>query len=343
MLSGRQKKILQIIVNEYISTAQPVGSVSIVNKYGLKLSSATIRNEMARLEELGYILRRHVSGGGVPSDRGYRYYVESLARDAEVPDDERLMLLHLFHQVERELEEWTHLAAVILARMVNNVAVVTFPKAGECRVKHVELVSLQDSLALLLLLLHEARVRQQLIFFDRAVTQEELSYASRELNNLFCGLTWPQIAAQAAGLPLFQEQIKDSVVQLMAEEDERAYEEPYIVGMRHMLTQPEFEQHQNMLRVVELLESRDVVRMLIPSVLVEDGVNVVIGDDNPEDAMRGCSMIMTRYGVPGEINGALGVIGPTRMHYDRAISAVRYMGSLMSELVSELYNGPGRQ
>lgn len=343
MLSERQKNILQVIVNEYISTAQPVGSVSIVNKYGLKVSSATIRNEMARLEELGYILRRHVSGGGVPSDKGYRYYVESLACNDEVPDDERLMLMHLFHQVGRELEEWTHLAAALLVRMVNNVAVVTFPKAGECRVKHVELVSLQDSLVLLLLLLYEARVRQQLIFFDRAMSQEELSYISRELNSLFYGLTWPQIIAQMTGLPPVQERVKDSVVQLMADEDERAYEEPYIVGIRHMLTQPEFEQHQNMLRVVDLLESRDVVRMLIPTVLVEDGVNVVIGGENPEDAMRGCSMVMTRYGVPGEINGALGVIGPTRMHYDRAISAVRYMGSLMSDLVSELYSGPGRQ
>jgi heat-inducible transcriptional repressor len=339
MLTDRQKDILQIIVNDYISTVQPVGSVSIADRYGLSISSATVRNEMARLEEEGYITRRHVSGGGIPSDKGYRYYVESQAYNVEVPDDEQLMLLHLFHQVERELEEWTHLAAALLARMVNNVAMVTFPKAGQCRVKHLELVALQESLAILLLLLHEAKIRQQLIIFDEGVSQEELSLISRELNDMLCGLAWPQIVTRMTGPSLIQGRVKDAVVQLMVEEDEKAYEEPYIEGMRHMLAQPEFEPRQDMLRIMEVLESRDVVRSLIPVMLVEDGVSVVIGDENREDAMRGCSMVMTRYGIPGEVDGALGVIGPTRMHYGRAISAVRYMGSLMSELVSELHAG----
>ena len=342
MLSERKEHILRIIVGEYISLASPVGSEAIARRYGLGLSAATIRNEMARLEEDGYIIRPHISGGGIPSDRGYRYYVESMVQE-EVPLEEQRMLSHLFHQVERELAEWNRLAAALLARMVHNVAIITSPKAAASRIKHLELVALQESLALLILLLQQAELRQQLIAFDKVMSQGELGAISRKLNALFQGLTRSQVLARSEGLSPIEEQVKNAVVQIMAGEDERRYEEPYIEGLRHILAQPEFAHAQNMLCLMEVLESRDMVRYLLPEMLVEGGVRVIIGAENREDAMKECSMVVTQYGVPGEVNGVLGVIGPRRMPYGRAISSVRYMGSLMSDLVAELYTGPGRQ
>ncbi|TEU04811.1 MAG: heat-inducible transcription repressor HrcA [Dehalococcoidia bacterium] len=342
MLSERKEHILRIIVGEYISLASPVGSEAIARRYGLGLSAATIRNEMARLEEDGYIIRPHISGGSVPSDRGYRYYVESMVQE-EVPLEEQRMLSHLFHQVERELAEWNRLAAALLARMVHNVAIVTSPKAAASRIKHLELVALQESLVLLILLLQQAKLKQQLIAFDKVISQGELGTISRKLNALFQGLTRSQVLARSEGLSPIEEQVKNAVVQIMAGEDERRYEEPYIEGLRHILTQPEFAHAQNMLCLMEVLESRDMVRYLLPEMLVEGGVRVIIGAENREDALKECSMVVTRYGVPGEVNGVLGVIGPRRMPYGRAISSVRYMGSLMSDLVAELYTGPGRQ
>lgn len=342
MLSERKEHILRIIVGEYISLASPVGSEAIARRYGLGLSAATIRNEMARLEEDGYIIRPHISGGSVPSDRGYRYYVESMVQE-EVPLEEQRMLSHLFHQVERELAEWNRLAAALLARMVHNVAIVTSPKAAASRIKHLELVALQESLVLLILLLQQAKLKQQLIAFDEVISQGELGAISRKLNALFQGLTRSQVLARSEGLSPIEEQVKNAVVQIMAGEDERRYEEPYIEGLRHILTQPEFAHAQNMLCLMEVLESRDMVRYLLPEMLVEGGVRVIIGAENREDAMKECSMVVTQYGVPGEVNGVLGVIGPRRMPYGRAISSVRYMGSLMSDLVAELYTGPGRQ
>jgi len=342
MLSERKEHILRIIVGEYISLASPVGSEAIAHRCGLGLSAATIRNEMARLEEDGYIIRPHISGGGIPSDRGYRYYVESMVQE-EVPLEEQRMLSHLFHQVERELAEWNRLAAALLARMVHNVAIVTPPKAAASRIKHLELVALQESLALLILLLQQAKLRQQLIAFDEVISQGELGAISRKLSALFQGLTRSQVLARSVGLSPVEEQVKNAVVQIMAGEDERRYEEPYIEGLRHILTQPEFAHAQNMLCLMEVLESKDIVRGLLPEMLVEGGVRVIIGAENREDAMKECSMVVTRYGVPGEVNGVLGVIGPRRMPYGRAISSVRYMGSLMSDLVAELYTGPGRQ
>ena len=344
MLAERTGNILDIIVGEYISMARPVGSEAIVERHGLGVSSATIRNEVARLEEEGYIIRPHISGGAIPSDKGYRHYVESVVREAEeIPLDEQRMLSHLFHQVEQELSEWTRLAASLLARMVCSVAIVTSPKALSCRIKHLELVALQESLALVILLLQEARLKQQLIAFDEVVSQEELSAISGKLGTLFHGLTVAQLLAQDAGLSPIEQHIKNAVVQVMADEDRRRYEEPYIEGLRHILTQPEFTRAQNMLCLVEMLESRDMVRSLLSEMVVDGGVRIVIGAENREDAMRGCSIVVTQYGVPGEVNGALGVIGPTRMPYGRAISSVRYVGSLLSELVAELYIGPERQ
>jgi len=231
----------------------------------------------------------------------------------------------------------------LLARMVCSVAIVTFPKALSCRIKHLELVALQESLALVILLLQEARLKQQLIAFDEVVPQEELSAISGKLGTLFHGLTVAQLMAQDAGLSPIEQHIKNAVVQVMADEDRRRYEEPYIEGLRHILTQPEFTRAQNMLCLVEMLESRDVVRSMLPEVVVDGGVRIVIGAENREDAMKGCSIVVTQYGIPGEVNGALGVIGPTRMPYGRAISSVRYVGSLLSELVAELYIGPERQ
>ncbi len=342
MLSERKEHILRIIVGEYISLVSPVGSEAIARRYGLGLSAATIRNEMARLEEDGYIIRPHISGGSVPSDRGYRYYVESMVQE-EVPLEEQRMLSHLFHQVERELAEWNRLAAALLARMVHNVAIVTSPKAAASRIKHLELVALQESLVLLILLLQQAKLKQQLIAFDEVISQGELGAISRKLSTLFQGSTRSQVLARSEGLSPIEEQVKNAIVQIMAGEDERRYEEPYIEGLRHILTQPEFAHAQNMLCLMEVLESRDMVRDLLPEMLVEGGVRVIIGAENREDAMKECSMVVTRYGVPGEVNGVLGVIGPRRMPYGRAISSVNYMGSLMSDLVAELYTGPGRQ
>jgi heat-inducible transcriptional repressor len=340
MLTERQAQILKSIVGEYVGSARPVGSQSIVRMGGLGLSSATIRNEMARLEEEGYIVRRHISGGGIPSDKGYRYYVESLTQGTEnMPIEERLMIAHLFHQVKRELEEWTRLAAVLLSRMVHNVAVVTFPKEAESRIKHLKLVSLQRSLAVLILLLHQAKLKQQLIEFSEGVTQDELDVVSNQFNCLFHDLTWPQIVAQRVELSPIEEQVRDSVIQLMAAEDEQLYEEPYIEGLSNIVAQPEFALHRDMLGVIGLLERRDVVRAMLHKVLVGDGIRVLIGAENREDGMKGCSLVVTKYGVPGRVRGAIGVIGPTRMPYGKAISTVSYMGSLMSNLAAEIYSG----
>ncbi len=181
MLSIRTETILKSIVGQYITKAIPVPSQSILSDCGLRVSTATIRNDMAHLEQEGYITRPHTSAGGIPSDMGYRYYVESIG-DIRLPLAEQRLVSHLFHQVETELDEWLHLAVTIIAQMVQNAAVVTTPKPEACQFKHLELVSLQDSVALIIIVLSGVNVRQQLITFDQSMSQAELATLATKLS-----------------------------------------------------------------------------------------------------------------------------------------------------------------
>ena len=336
MLSLRAAAVLKSIVGQYIVKATPVPSQSIINESELRVSSATVRNEMVRLEQQGYITRRHPSAGSVPLDKGYRYYVGTLA-GIELPLAEQLMISHLFQQVEKELEEWLRLSATLVARFVRNVAIVTKPKPVSCRLKHVELLALQDSLALIVLILYGAKVRQQLVVFDQVVSQPELTATANKLNAAYSGLTCSQILAKTIDLSPAEDQLTQCLVKIMQTEDKQEYEEPYLDGLHYMLNQPEFASRYRAQTFMELIEHRELLRVILPSELGELGVQVVIGKENKAEVIHDYSIVISRYGVPGEAVGTIGIVGPTRMPYARAISTVHYLSSVLSGLVAELY------
>ncbi len=336
MLSSRTGTILKSIVGQYIARATPVPSQSIINDYELGVSAATIRNEMARLEQEGYISRRHPSAGSIPSDKGYRYYVESL-NSIELPVAEQRLISHLFHQVERELEEWLSLAASLIGQLVQNVAVITIPKPVDCRLKHVELVTLQDSLALIVLVLGGARVKQQLITFDQVISQPGLTAMANKLNAAYSGLTSPQILAKGVRLSPTEQQLTDCLVKIMQAEDEQEYEEPYLNGWHFMLNQPEFADAGRLQTLMELVEHRKLLRVIIPQGLNSQGVQIIIGKENKAEVIHNYSVVISQYGLPEEAAGTIGVVGPTRMPYARTIAAVGYLSSVLSRLVAELY------
>ena len=337
MLSPRTETILKSIVGQYIAKAMPVPSRSVINNYELGVSAATIRNEMAHLEQEGYIIRRHPSAGSIPSDKGYRYYVESLS-DVELPLAEQRLISHLFYQVERELERWLRLAATLIAQLVQNMAVVTMPKSVGCQFKHVELVSLQDSLALAVVVLRGARVKQQLIAFEQVISQPGLTAIADKLNAACSGLTSPQILAKAMELSPVEQQVTDCLLKMMQAENEQEYEEPYLDGLHFILNQPEFAHSQRMLELMELVEHRDLLRIIVPQGLglANREVRIVIGKENEAEAIRNYSVVISRYGLPEEAEGTIGVVGPTRMPYARTIAAVGYLSSVLSKLVAEL-------
>jgi len=336
MLSPRTEKVLKSIVGQYIVRATPVPSQSIIKDYELKVSPATIRNEMAYLEQEGFITRCHPSAGSIPSDKGYRYYVESLS-DIELPSAEQRLIRHLFHQVEKEVEEWLRLTAKLLAQLVQNMAIVTMPKPANCQFKHLELIALQDSLTLIVLILHGAKVKQQLISFDQVMPQPKLTAIANKLNAAYSGLTSSQILATGIKLSPIEQQLTDCLLKMIQAEDEQEHEEPYLDGLHFMLNQPEFAHNQRMLPLMELVDHRNLLRIIAPPRLTSHGVQVVIGKENKAEVIQDYSVVISQYGLAKKAAGTIGVIGPTRMPYARAISTVSYLSSVLSGLVAELY------
>ncbi len=337
MLGPRTDTILKSIVEQYIASQTPVASQGILAHHKLGVSPATVRNDMAHLEEEGYITRPHPSAGGIPSDKGYRYYVESLI-DLELPLGEQRLITHLFHQVERELEEWLHLAATVIARMAQNVAVVTKPKSAGCRFKHLELVALQDLLTLVILVLRGARVKEKLVTFERAVTQLELNAIATKLNGVYGEQTSPQIQANAIGLSNPEQQVTDCVLKIMQAEDEQQYDEPYLDGLQFIVSQPEFAYAHRLQGLMQVVKRKNLLQDIIRGQLDYDRkVVVIIGKENEAAAIHDYSLVISQYGVRGEAVGAIGVVGPTRMSYARTIPTVGYLSSVLSRLVAMLY------
>lgn len=336
MLSARTGTILKSIVGQYIVKATPVPSQSIANDSTLGVSSATIRNEMAHLEQEGYIIRPHLSAGSIPSDKGYRFYVESLD-DIGLPSAEQRLISHLFHQIEREIDKWLRLATTLIAQLANNVAIVTTPKPADCEFKHLELVALQDFLALVVLVLHGAKVKQQLITFDQVVSQPELTAIANKLNAAYSGLTSRKILAKKIELSPLEQQLTDYLVKIMQVEDEQEYEEPFLDGWHFMLNQPEFAHSRQMLSLMELVEQRNLLKSIIPKELHSRRVQVIIGKENKEEAFHNYSVVISKYGIPEEAVGTIGVVGPTRMPYAHTISTVAYLSLVLSGLIASLY------
>ncbi len=337
MLQFRTATVLKSITKQYIARAVPVSSASIVGDSGLDVSSATIRNEMVSLENAGYIIRPHHAAGSLPSDKGYRYYVGTLSH-LELPAAEKRLIDHLFHQVEENLEEWLGLAVTILAQRVQNVAIITMPKPPACKLKHVELVSLQDCVALMVLVLYGAILRQQLINFNQPIFQENLTAIAAKLNEAYNGFSAPQIQAEQDEFSDTEQHIVDYLLKLMQTEDDRGHEEPYLDGLHYLMNQPEFNTGgQRISGLVGLIEQRQLMDIILPGIVDSHSIQVVIGKENREEAIQDCSVVISRYGLPGEAIGTIGIVGPTRMPYARTISTIDYMGAMMSRLVAELY------
>jgi heat-inducible transcriptional repressor len=336
MLPERRGKILKSIVERYIDQAVPVPSQSIASSYSPTISSATVRNEVASLRQEGYIIQPHTSAGSMPSDKGYRYYVEAMD-NAELPAAEQHLVSHLFHQVEAEIEQWLSLAASLLARQVMNVAVVSTPKQDFCRFKHMELLSLHDTQVLLVLMLHGTKVKQKLIHFEQAVSQGTLTVISARLNAELSGLTCEQIGNRQLTLSAEEQLVLNSLVETLQEEDRLEYGEPYLDGLHHMMNQPEFASSNRLRSLMELVEQHALLKAILPEKLGAQGVHVVIGKENREEAIHDYSVVISHYGTPGQAVGRIGVVGPTRMAYSRTIPFVDYLATVLSSMISGLY------
>ena len=338
-LTPRQQTIMGLVIREYVAQPYPVSSKMLLDQYSLGVSSATVRNEMALLEELGYLTHPHTSAGRVPTDKGYRLFVERMLGEVTLPVAEQRMITHQFHQARLDLNQWMRLSVATLARTAQNAALATAPQAKQSRFKHIELISTQGRLVLLILVLQGGNVQQQMLTLAEPLTQEELSQAADRLNQICEGLGVLQVRARVHGLATFEAEICELVLEVMERSDTYITGEVYRDGLTEMLNQPEFKGAESNQGALRLLEERRFLDNFLTETLspTVGGVRVIIGGEGRWEELSSCSMVLARYGVPGFVTGALGVLGPTRMSYGRAISAVRFVAELMSDLVYEMY------
>ena len=327
--------MLKYVVEEYVRTAVPVSSEAIVRRYDSTVSTATVRNELAQLEELGLISHPHTSAGRVPTDIGYRFYVEHLMESADPTPGEQRTIRHQFHQVEPDIGRWTHLASSVLANAVQAAAVVTPLQSARARVWRTALLPVQDAVALVTVVLHSGAVRQQVLHLERPCAGDELDRIGSTLTDLLAGRAADEVARVAEGLGGPERQAADAVTRILEQADRQAFEDVYYEGLGHVLSQPEFTYSQKAVPLVQVLERGQVLGPLLSQALGASSVLIIIGAEHPLREMRETSAVLTRYGRPEDVLGVLGVLGPTRMPYGRAVAMVRFMADLMDLLVAE--------
>ncbi|HET6380885.1 MAG TPA: heat-inducible transcriptional repressor HrcA [candidate division Zixibacteria bacterium] len=344
-LTERQRTVLRAVVEDYLRSAVPVGSRNLVERHQLGVSPATVRSAMAELEALGLLSHPHTSAGRVPSDLGYRVYVESLMREAELDRTDELMIRHQFTQVQLTSDEWLRLAASILASTTRSASVVTPARSRRARYGHVQLVELADGSRLCVLVLADGNVEQRRldrVALDRAmagmsVGQAELDQAAAVLNAELANQSAPGVRRRIPKLPPLAAHVAETIALMLEESDGLVVEEVFTDGITNVLEQPEFARSSRLRGVLEVIQRTDFLEQLIPVLTRHRGVHVIIGHENTIDAMHDVSLVFAPYGAPDRALGVLGVLGPTRMPYPRAIPTVRYLSNLMNELITSHY------
>jgi heat-inducible transcriptional repressor len=336
-LNPRRQNILKHIVEEYVVTAQPVGSDSVARRYRPPVSSATIRNEMAVLEGVGFIAQPHTSAGRVPTDSGYRYYVEQLMPGSGPTPGERRRIRYQFRQLEPEVGQWAHLASSVLADTVHAAGVVTLPASPRARVRRLELVALQDNIVMAAVILQSGGVRQHVHRLAKPLDDDELARINSRLNALLEGKTGDQVGREVAWLPELDATFCQAVERVLDQADRQTFEQIYYEGLSHILSQPEFARSERLRPIVEVLERSQELGAFLADAMEDNDVQVIIGAEHRLEPLRSTATVLTRYGAGDQIRGVLGVVGPTRLPYWRAVPMVRFMAGLMDVLVETSY------
>ena len=342
-LDLRSQAILRAVIEEYVTTASPVGSHALVERYRLGVSSATVRAVLAELEAAGLLTHPHTSAGRVPTEQGYRYYVESIVDSVPLPPVEQLMIRHQFGQVEYASEHWFRLAATTLASVTSAAGLATPAKPRAAHLRRLDLVAISDRLTSLILVLREGSLKQVLVALDEPVDQAALTAVANRLNELLDDLTAVDaeraiagLDADDAGLALHR-RVGERVVRALQEFDGAAIEELFSDGLLNVMAAPEFAHSEKLRRVFAALENRIYLAELIEGVAGSGRVCVYIGHENPAEDMAEVSLVLASYGKPDRAVGVVGVLGPTRMAYPQAIGTVRFVSGLMNELIDHLY------
>ena len=342
-LDPRKLQILKAIIDEYILSASPVGSRAISKHEGFHLSSATIRNEMVDLEELGYLEQPHTSAGRIPSDKAYRIYVDRIMHRAELTNDEiTIMREHMSGKLD-EIESVMRNTAQALSAVTHYTAVV-MPMLKANRLKHIQLVPLREGRALMVVVTDTGFARDAVIRVPEGMRVDELERMSNQLTERFRGVRMDQLSERVnteMGDVLFERrEFLNTMVETIARKVEPDAEAVSLSGTTNMLHYPEYADVNKAKMFLSAFEGRDAIYSMLKSASKLE-FSVTIGSENESELLKDCSVLTATYRVNNEPVGTFGVIGPTRMHYGRVLSALEYMRRSLSELFSD-FNEEGQ-
>ncbi len=339
-LSSRQEDILTCIVQAYSEKPEPVGSRHLVENYQLNISSATVRNEMAQLEEMGYIAAPHTSAGRVPTAAGFRYFVRRLLQTRNLTRGEQSHISERVGTLQSGMEQWMRRTAALLARSVQTASIVTPPISQANSFKHVELISIQGRLALMVLVLSSGSVHQRMLTLAEPVPQDKLGEAAKRINETCSDLGARQVRLRSISLPLLEREVAELTAELIENVDNNRARFIYRDGLSRIIES--FADEEGAQQAIRILEERTVLNALLTELLdrlpsEEVDVQVVIAGDGRYENLSRTSMVLSRYGDPEKMSGAIGVLGPTHINYGHAISTVRYVSNLMTNVLATLY------
>lgn len=342
-MTERKKEILKAIVNEYIMTAEPVGSRTLARRYDFGVSPATIRNEMADLEEANYLEQPHRSAGRIPTDKGYRFYVDDLMELKKVSKKIVGSIKQDIISKQVGIQDLIQQTSQMLSDLTNYTALVLSPQLEESIFQHLQLVSIAERKVLMVLVTDTGLIKNKIVDIPESISTHDLEMISRFLNERLSGLALNKIDKEVLEM-INRELVNRISVPLsnlyFINEEISSYNIPengkiYLGGTAHILEQPEFNDINKIKSVLKLLEQKQLLYDIMGDFNNKAGVEIMIGSENSFKEIRDCSFVVATYNLGGRPVGKIGVIGPTRMEYSNVIGTVKFMADTLSEFLAK--------
>ncbi len=344
-LNDREKNILRYVIQQFVLTATPVGSRNITKKYHLGISPATVRNIMSDLEDSGFIDHPHTSAGRIPTDKGYRFYVDSLMDLQLIGKQERNLIHRELEAKPLETDELLKIVSTLLSNITQQLACVTYPRLEAGVLEKLQLVSLSSTKLLVVISIKAGLVKTITIELAAEIDAEQLETIQRILNERLSGLTFKEIRTTFRDRFIDVNENQRSVIRLFYDSVDKIFNDNagadniMITGAKNVLKQPEFEEPKQFQSVIELIEDKDIIIHIVDKSEQKNSENVFIsiGSENDNSKLSEYSFISKKYNL-GEASGTLGIIGPKRMDYDKVVAIVNYVSKILTELLKNEKN-----
>lgn len=339
MLNERKKKILQIIIEDYISSAEPVGSRTIARKYDLGLSPATIRNEMSDLELLGYLEQPHTSAGRIPSAQAYRFYVDALIEPGTLTDNDMALIDGWYNERRRNIDDIFQSTAKILSRMTQNVSMVLTNQQTIANFCYLKFLPLDSQHAILCIVADDGSIDTNVVDIPLGMSSEEMDYLAGKMSKLLEDRNLSDISVeilQNVHTDVVEHKlIFSSLLQAVRKMTGRRQEQKvFLGGTKQLLNQPEFRDVERVRNLLGILEEEKVLKDLLQGG-EDSGLKVTIGSENKFTGIQDCSMVQATYRLNGQIVGTMAVLGPTRMEYGKVISVMDYLHKYLKTILDK--------